>query len=188
MTSEQGDQETCLVSRTPTRLTLLSPAVGSRQCKASTGLGRGPHVSSFLHMHLPISPLPSSFLSLSFRHSFTSLFPSFLTIHLPHPFLLFFLFLKICSFHIPSTNLHWRSKTNSSQPQEAVHGKTGLHQQRRGWGATCAAPVTPSNLTSLALCSQHTPQASPHLLPSWHWCLTQADESREEAVSKASTA
>lgn len=58
--NEQGDQKTCLLSMTPTRLALLSPAAGSRQCRASTDLGRGPHVSSSLHLHLPISPLPTS--------------------------------------------------------------------------------------------------------------------------------
>lgn len=63
--NEQGDQETCLLSMTPTRLALLSPAAGSRQCRAGTDLGRGPHVSSSLLLHLPISPLPSSLLSLS---------------------------------------------------------------------------------------------------------------------------
>lgn len=147
---------------TPTRLALLSLAVGSRQCKASTGLGRGPHVSSFLHMHLPISPLPSSFLALSLPSFFylsPSFLPSFLTIHLPHPFLLFFLSLKICSFHIPSTNLYWRSKTNSSPPQEAAHGK--LYSINTGVAEELHALLQSAlpSLTSLALCSQHTPQA-----------------------------
>lgn len=144
---------------TPTRLALLSPAVGSRQCKASTDLGRDPM--------FPVSstctcPSPH-FLQLSshsaFRRSFTSLFPSFLTIHLLHPFLLFFLFLKICSFHIPSTNLHWRSKTNSSQPQEQPMAKldsinTSVAEELH---VLLQSPLP--SLTSLALCSQHTPQA-----------------------------
>lgn len=98
--NEQGDQEMCLLSMTPTRLALLSPASGSRQCRASTDLGRGPHVSSSLHMHLPIPPLPSSFLSLSLPSFFyPSLSLSFLTIHLLHPFLLFLSSLK----SVPST-------------------------------------------------------------------------------------
>lgn len=82
---------------------------------------------------------------LAFRHSFTSLSPSFLTIHLLHPFLLFLLFLKICSFHIPSTNPPWRRQTKSSQPQEAAQPLAKLDAINTGVAEELhASPATPS--------------------------------------------
>lgn len=99
---------------------------------------------------------------LAFRHSFTSLSPSFLTIHLLHPFLLFLLFLKICSFHIPSTNPPWRRQTKSSQPQEAAQPLAKLDAINTGVAEELHAslqPPLPHLLAALARCGQHTPQA-----------------------------
>lgn len=131
---------------TPTRLALLSPASGSRQCRASTDLGRGPHVSSSLHMHLPIPPLPSSFLSLSLPSFFyLSLSLSFLAIHLFHPFLLFLSSLNLFLPHtINKSTLEKTDKKLSASGGSPAPGKTGRHQHWRGWGATCVPPATPS--------------------------------------------
>lgn len=99
---------------------------------------------------------------LAFRHSFTSLSPSFLTIHLLHPFLLFLLFLRICSFHIPSTNPPWRRQTKSSQPQEAAQPLAKLDAINTGVAEELHAslqPPLPHLLAALARCGQHTPQA-----------------------------
>lgn len=144
---------------TPTRLALLSPAIGSRQCKASTDLGRGPHVSSFLHMHLPISPLPSSFLSLSFRHSLPlSFLPSWLFICL---ILFFSSFSSLKS--VPSTYLQqiYTGEVKQTalslrrQPMAKLDSiNTGVAEELE---ALLQSPLP--SLTSLALCSQHTPQA-----------------------------
>lgn len=190
--NEQGDQETCLLSMTPTRLALLSPAAGSRQCRAGTDLGRGPHVSSSLLLHLPISPLPSSLLSLSLPSFFhLSLSPSFLTIHLLHPFLLFLLFLKICSFHIPSTNPPWRRQTKSSQPQEAAQPLAKLDAINTGVAEELhASPATPSTppRRSSTVWSAHPSSPQRECRPAHPCSRHDTDESHEEAVSKASMA
>lgn len=147
---------------TPTRLALLSPAAGSRQCRASTDLGRGPHVSSSLQMHLPISPLPSSFLSLSLPSFFHLSLSFFLDYSFASSFSSLPLFLKICSFHIPSTNPPWRRQTKSSQPQEAAQPLAKLDAINTGVAEELHAslqPPLPHLLASLALCGQHTPQA-----------------------------
>lgn len=143
--NEQGDQETCLLSMTPTRLALLSPAAGSRQCRAGTDLGRGPHVSSSLLLHLPISPLPSSLLSLSLPSFFHLSLSFFLDYSFASSFSSLPLFLKICSFHIPSTNPPWRRQTKSSQPQEAAQLLAKLDAINTGVAEELhASPATPS--------------------------------------------
>lgn len=143
--NEQGDQETCLLSMTPTRLALLSPAAGSRQCRAGTDLGRGPHVSSSLLLHLPISPLPSSLLSLSLPSFFHLSLSFFLDYSFASSFPSLPLFLKICSFHIPSTNPPWRRQTKSSQPQEAAQPLAKLDAINTGVAEELhASPATPS--------------------------------------------
>lgn len=160
--NEQGDQETCLLSMTPTRLALLSPAAGSRQCRAGTDLGRGPHVSSSLHLHLPISPLPSSLLSLSLPSFFHLSLSFFLDYSFASSFPSLPLFLKICSFHIPSTNPPWRRQTKSSQPQEAAQPLAKLDAINTGVAEELHAslqPPLPHLLAALARCGQHTPQA-----------------------------
>lgn len=131
---------------TPTRLALLSPAAGSRQCRASTDLGRGPHVASSLHLHLPISPLPSSLLSLSlpsFFHLSLSLLLSWLFIC----FILFFSSfssLKSVPHTINKSTLEKTDKKLSASGGSPDPGKTGRHQHWRGWGATYVPPATPS--------------------------------------------
>lgn len=147
---------------TPTRLALLSPAAGSRQCRASTDLGRGPHVSSSLHLHLPISPLPSSLLSLSLPSFFHLSLSFFLDYSFASSFSSLPLFLKICSFHIPSTNPPWRRQTKSSQPQEAAQPLAKLDAINTGVAEELHAslqPPLPHLLAALARCGQHTPQA-----------------------------
>lgn len=120
--NEQGDQETCLLSMTPTRLALLSPAAGSRQCRASTDLGRGPHVASSLHLHLPISPLPSSLLSLSL--------PSFF--HLSLSLLLSWLFICFILFFSSFSSLKSVPHT-INKPGEDRQKALSLRRQPRPW-------------------------------------------------------
>lgn len=146
---------TRLISMTQTRLALLSPAMGSRHCKASADLGRRPHVSAVSSTCTCLPTILPSFPHSAFRHSLNPLFPSFLTIHLHHPFLLYFLFLKICSFHIPSTHLPWRSQKASSLRRQPVAKPDSITAALAEELAALLQSPLPSP-TSLALCSQHT--------------------------------
>lgn len=98
---------------------------------------------------------------LAFRHSFTSL-SFFLDYSFASSFSSLPLFLKICSFHIPSTNPPWRRQTKSSQPQEAAQPLAKLDAINTGVAEELHAslqPPLPHLLAALARCGQHTPQA-----------------------------
>lgn len=170
---------------TPTRPALLSPAVGSRQCKASTDLGRDP----MFPPHAP-APLPTSF-------SFPLTQPSVILSPLSFlPSWLFIRFILFCySFSslksVPSAyhqQIYTGEVKQSSQPQEQPMAKLDSINTSVAEALHVLLQSPLPSLTSLALCSQHTPQAhlsspplkptkkgmqaSPHLFSSWHWYLT----------------
>lgn len=158
---------------TQTRLALLSPAIGSRQCKASADLGRGPHVSTVSSTCTYLPTMLPSFPHSAFHHSLS------LSLSLSLDFICTILFFSTfsslkSSFHIPSTNLHWRSQKAPSlrrQPMAKLDSiNTALAEELP---AFLQSPLP--SLTSLALCSQHTSkplnkgiQARPRLFWSLH--------------------
>lgn len=74
-----------------------------------------------------------------------------------HPFLLYFLFLSICSFHIPSTNLHWRNQKAPSIVRQLVCGETGSINTGMAEELHAFLQSPLPGLTSLALQSAHLP-------------------------------